>query len=275
MTVSQQNEVKAPPPAGEDDRPPVVPNAGSPAANEAAIKTDQDQKVGMKKRKMKAEVHEFEVLDGTYCDLDTGKVYGKDGVRGVNAGPVVVSALPLDEMHANKFRRLTGYTRRFAGYDPTVDNESVMDPPLHLKDRPEAEEDVPAKVPYQAPIGSVIVPNDPRTKARGPNPVESEAAQEVEEKLKAKFPPPQAAPQEEEEEEDEGAEDEHEEEDHPEHLGEDLTGAFPKAKKGGLKVFKSEDGYQVYEEDDLASPLNDEPFTTKKDATAFVNKHVK
>lgn len=58
-------------------------------------------------------------------------------------------------------------------------------------------------------------------------------------------------------------------------FGADVTDKFPHAEDGGLRVFKSEEGYTIVDGEDLDTALNDEPFTNQKDAKKFVEKNLK
>ena len=71
--------------------------------------------------------NKFVVLAGTHTEAD-GTEYAK--------GETVETTADLDVMFANKFKRVGGETQDPRDYDPTFDNDDVMDELLHEKDKP-------------------------------------------------------------------------------------------------------------------------------------------
>lgn len=165
----------------------------------------------------------------------------RDGTKYEYDGPdkevVVDTDSPLDELFMNKFRRVDG--------DTHPGRDFVDHPHDPVRDAPLAER-IPKGIKTQFSGDT-----DRADRDRAERDVEAAKAPKKGSKKKA-----------EEEEQDEPA-------------GDDVTSQFPDAGVGDLKVFKDGRKYQVYDQSNLGTPLNEEDLTRKEQVEEFVASYIK
>lgn len=211
----------------------------------------------MKKRKMmgvksssapEPEVHQFEIVAGIHRDRTTGTMIEYE------AGEVIESDKPLDQMYANKFKRLTGKTKRPKDLDETLDQSGhVMDAPKTLAQKRKEKA---------------------KTKRIQTNPSDSRFADDDEE---------EEVEEEETEDEEEGEVEEEDEEEEvstadvskPKPHGKEVTDKFPDLAKADLLVFKDKKkGFTVVDKDSPETILAPH-LKTEKAVANFFKKYKK
>lgn len=206
--------------------------------------------------KSKKTKNRYRVLAGTHTEAD-GEMY--------QAGDVVSTSVPLDEMFLNKFEKEGSETMLEEEVDPrdispanapTIPSRSPTEDSMQGTDNPERgmrddegirEERKKRKAEEEETTREL----EERTAAHKQE-LESSRAQRLESRKKK-------------------AEEPDDDDDEEGEFGADVTDRFDGAAEGGFQVYKGESGYTIVDSTEPGTALQ-EPVRNKKDVASFIDK---